>query len=426
MADILSVFAQAEQIAQELGIDTWQLQAGTYNGETFHVVRNIFDQLNHDLNPAAGIIDAATSLVGAFNNNITSDNATLYLNNNLPYGTSATSLGIVDSGRMKTIVMTPPNSPDVFQENGAYGNVITIQVLLWGPAYGKAYNNIFNKFLNPLLAGDQAYVLNHPVLGRIEDTHLLGYTTVHNPKAWRSCLCNFTFRTAKPVSQLTNSSPTVPVQLNTIITSLLTITGDLLNTWGTVSTIAKSFTQSGGNQLNNNQLLRQGQTSIQSTVNVNLTVAQLLVSNLKPPSYNNVRLNNVKTTSVTHIPAIFYFDSNMSPTDVNSIIQLNANAIDETIAILLQVNVSNIFDTINNLKAIQVNINNLGIALLNSFYGNTKTYTVPYDSDLFTICFNNKLDFASNASIIYQLNKNKIISTNYIKKNVQLLLPVSN
>ena len=164
---------------------------------------------------------------------------------------------------------------------------------------------------------------------------------------------------------------------------------------------------------------------LDNTVNTSLVVTKLLVSNLKPAGFNSVPLNNTITTPTNDIPSLYYFNSNMTPTDVNTILTFNNANIESCMTILNQINVNAIYDSITSLIALQSQMNKLSLSLLNGFYGTTKQFIVPYDSNLFDICFLNNLDYFSQSNSILQLNKSVIFSTNYIAKNTPLILPIS-
>lgn len=410
----LSLLTQAQFIAQQLGVNSWQIQSGSYNGEYFHIVPSLLDRLNKTFNPAAGIIDATRRGIGA----------TFKTNADLPYGTTAVSTGIRDGGSTKLVTFSMPNNADVFERMGVSGEIFTFSCILFGSAYSQAYNNIFNKFLNDNLAepASERNVLVHPILGRIENVALVSWARIHNPNMWRCCQVELTFRSTMPVFKIQNNSSTLLSKINAAIAAILTITTTLLNTWGTIKALHNNF-GSRGNTTNIQQALMNAQTSVQKTVNVNLVITQLMVNNLQPAGYVNVGLNNTQTTSINNLPFINYYDSNMTPTDVNTIIEFNNSIVSDCIAVLNQLNTNTIYDTVTNLYTVQAQINQLGISLLDSFYGSTKEYEVPYNTDLFNVCFINSLDFATQSQTIWQLNKGILNTVSYIKKGMVLLLP---
>ena len=92
--------------------------------------------------------------------------------------------------------------------------------------------------------------------------------------------------------------------------------------------------------------------------------------------------------------------------------------------VLNQLNTNTIYDTIISLTNLQSQINGLSLALLNSFYGTTKQYVAPYNTNLFDVCFLNNLDYTSQAHTIIQLNKSTLFSTNFIEQGTILILPI--
>jgi hypothetical protein len=435
----LGVLSEANIIATELGIDNWQIVQGSYNGCVFHVVQSIASRLNDTLNPAAGIIDSTTALIGA-----STEEPGISDNSNLPYGTSTTSTNILDMGRRKLVIHQLPNNEDVFEDLGWNGEIFIIQGIIFGAAYSQALNNILNVFLNDSKAlANQRNVLIHPILGTIQSpTYLMAYKRIHAPNCWRSCMYEFVFRSAAPVSLLSNVTNTSVFNLNNAISSTLSIGTSLLNTWSTVTALQEALSTSSSNTLptytvNPNSFSNTGnsytvqqylatfQSAIQAAVNTSITTAQLMANNLQPAGYQNVALNQYPTTPTTEIPSYFYFISNMTPSDVNSIINNNSEVITATITTMQTINDNVIYDSISNLNALQAAIINLATILLNSYYGTIRQYTTPYDIDLISVCVLNNLDPTSQSNIIYMLNKALIDSANYIPKGTILTIPVS-
>jgi len=417
MPSIATELQIANELSSALGLDSWQIQTGTYNGVAFHIVPSTTSRLNTTLDPASGIIDATNNLIG---------NANLGSNNfNLPRGTHGTSLGISDKCSLKTVVHRLPNSPNVFELMGTNGEVFSIEGIFWGSAYSNAIGNLFKTMLNPNSVSNQVrYVLVHPIWGTIPNVYLLSYERIHNPKLWRSCMYRLIFESAQPIGFTNNNSlPNSLTSNSNAISSILSICNGLNNTWNTIDFVLNAY----GTQKNSSTIqdaLYDGQTAVLNTVNVSLNVTKLLVDNLKPVGYNNVALNNTVTSPTTDIPSLYYFNNNMTPTDVNTILSYNNDIIQATILKLQIINVNPIYDTITNLTALQAQISALALSLLNGFYGTTKQFIVPYDSNLFDICFLNNLDYNTQSDIILQLNKSVIFSTNYIPKETVLLLPI--
>lgn len=415
---ILSALAQAEAIANELGLNGWQIQTGSYNGVAFHVVPSILNKLNQDLNPATGAIDSTINLLGI---------GSLSQNNeNLPYGTKAVSTGISDRTHRKLVIHRPPNNADIFEDMGWFGDTFSIQGILFGSAYSQALNNILNGFLNdPNSTNPNRNVLVHPILGRIENVMLVDMQRIHEPKMWRCCLYQFNFACTKPVAVLTQNISSTLNAINSTITGILTIITGLLNTWGDIQALKHVF-GSAGNTTTVEQALKNSQTSVINTCNTNVSITQFMVNNLKPIGYNNVQLSKTPTFSITGLTQLYYFTSNMTPTDVNTLLTYSDNSINACIATLEVINVNPIYNSITALINLQSQMNALALALLNSYYGSTKLYTTPYDTNLFDVCFLNNLNYNSQSSTILKLNHNIIPSANYIPKGIILTLPISN
>jgi hypothetical protein len=414
---VLGAVAQAQAIAHELGLDGWQRQTGTYNGVAFHVVPSVLDRLNQDLNPAAGIIDATENLLG-----ITSNSQD---NTSLPYGTHATGTAIADETHRKLVIHRPPNNADIFEDQGWFGDTFSIQGILYGAAYSQALNNILNAFLNDSnISNSDRNVLVHPILGRIENVMMISKRQIHDPKMWRCCLYQFTFVCTKPVATLAKNISSTLNSITSGITSILSIITGLLNTWGEIKAIQNTFGSS-GNTSSVQNALKNSQAAVISTCNISVSITQFLVNNLQPPGYNNVQLSKTKTTPIVALSQLYYFSSNMTPTDVNTLLTYSDNSIDDCIAVLQTVNDNPIYDSITALINLQSQINGLALALLNSFYGSTKLYTTPYDTNLFDICFLNNLNYNTQSSTILKLNQSVIFSTNFIAKHTSLRLPLS-
>lgn len=417
MPSITSALQIANELSSMLGLDSWQIKTGTYNGVAFHIIPSVTNKLNRQLNPASGIINATNNLIG--NSTLDSNNLTL------PYGTYGTSLNISDSCSLKTVVHRIPNNPNVFELMGTNGEVFTIEGIIWGSAYSNAIGNLFKTMLNPSSVPNKVrYVLVHPIWGTIPNVYLLSYKRIHNPKLWRACMYQFTFESTQPIGFTnSNSQPNDLTSISNNISSILNICNGLNNTWNTTNFIINTYgTQK--NYTNVKDTLKNIQTSILNTTNVSLNITKLLVDNLKPEGYNNVALNNTVTSPTTNIPSLYYFNNNMTPTDVNTILSYNNDIIQASIADLNTINVNTIYDSITNLVSLQSQLSALSLSLLNGYYGTTRQFIVPYDSNLFDICFLNNLDYDTQSNTILQLNKSIIYSTNYIVKGTNLLLPI--
>jgi len=422
MATPIGVLSEADIIANELGINNWQLVQGSYNGIVFHVVKSTLGRLNDQLNPLAGVVDATTQLIGAQNLTANGFND----NTNLPYGTTTVSTAMTTIGSRKLVKHDLPNNGDVFEDMGWNGDIYVIQGIIFGAAYSQAQQNLMNVFVNDENAfpGEQN-VLVHPLLGTIPGrVYLSNYKEVYNPNLWRSVMYEFVFNAQTPYASIKNYAANITSGINSAVSNVLSISTALLSTWGDITAIQTAFSTS-GNTYTIDQALKDSQTSVNDCVNTSVTTAKLMVKNLQPAGYKNVGLTQTATTPTTEIPSYFYFINNMTPSDVNSILVNNNAIVQSTITTLQVLNDNVIYNSITNLLGMQAGLIDLANVLLNSFYGNLKQYTVPYDIDLFTLCLLNNLDYASQSDTIYMLNQSLIPSPNYIPKGTLLNIPIS-
>jgi hypothetical protein len=416
-----ALLSQLSGIAQDLGIDTWQLQTGSYNGQPFFVTSTL-SGLNSKYNPAAGLYSSTLNLIGSPLGGTNGQGS----NYNLPYGTNTTSTGISDYGERKIAWYSFPNNYDGWETQGWKGETFTIQGIIWGAAYTTALNNILNSFLNDVnVTGSDLHVLVHPIMGTIKNTILIKYRREHNPNLSRACLYEFVFRTNKPIGIVTSASSGFYSKLNNAISSIISMASAINNTWGDINSLATNF-GSAGNTRSVQQNLTTAQTSITTTLNNTVYLVKQMVNNLAPSNYVNVQLNNYTTTTPSESPEIYYWVTNMTPNDVYSLISYVNELVDDCVAVIETVNTNPIYNTISNLTAVQSYVADLGQTLLNTLYSNTKQYTVLNDTSLVNICFLNNLNFTNQVSTILLLNKDIIFNVEYIPKGTVLLLPISN
>jgi hypothetical protein len=417
---LTGILSEAQLVANELGIDSWQLYQGSYNGVIFHVQKTLLGSLNDKFNPLAGVYDNAKTILGI----TTQDND----NTNLPYGTSTTSTGISDTSTRKVAIFSVPNHGDVFETLGWNGDTYVMKVIIWGASYQQAMDNLTNGIVNEDSSKNaptgEKHKLIHPVLGPIQGkTYLIAKRQIHNPMLWRSVMVELIFRTTNTYGQIVPASITNASAITNKIASGLAIINSIASTWGDITAIANGLGNNGNSVIKINEL-QTIQSSIFTTLNTNVNTMKLLVDNLKPISYDNIQLTNTPSTPDNNIPKYFYFISNMTPQDANVLVTNNNTQIQENITLINNMlNSNSFYNTITQLIALQSSIIQLAFVLINSFYGQLQEFTLPYSMDLMTVCFLNKLNYYTQSEIIYSLNKNVIQSGLNIKKDTILLLP---
>jgi hypothetical protein len=427
MAVNLTDLALAESVANDLGVNTWQLSQGSYNGTVFFTLNSIWNNLNQKYNPAAGV---ATAVQGALG--IVPDSDDLANNTSLPFGTHVTSTGVRDSCSQKLSIYRFFNNANGYESGGWNGEVMEIECFIWGASYQQALTNILQNFKNDSYVyqtnKNALHVLVHPVYGTIPNVLLRDYKVLHSPTQWRCARVAFLFESLSPVYAIINKNSNIISKLDTIISSILTLITDLNQVWGSYTAINQSFTSTSGTSGNTNQLnqnLKAASESVVDTTNICVYLTQKLVNNLAPTGYINTVLNNTTATISNTVGGIYFFSSNLSPNNVNALMEFVNGIIDITKSIINITNNILIYENIANLTSLNANMAELCNQLLNAYYGSTKEYTVPFDTSLFNICIQEGLNYTNQVEKIMLLNQGVLQSVVYIPKDTKLLLPVN-
>lgn len=428
MAISLTQLAYAEGIAEDLGVNNWQLSQGSYNGTVFYTLNTVLNGLNQKYNPLAGVTTAATGAIG----NVGALGLIPTDNTSLPYGTYTTSTGMQDEARQKLSIYRFFNNANGYESGGWNGNVFSVECFIWGTAYSQVLSNTLNNFKNDAYVyqtnKNALHVLVHPIYGTISNVLLRSYVIEHNPNKWRCCKIIFIFESLSPIYQIYQNTTNIGNILDGVISSILTLITDLNQVWGDYSLLTQFFSSSNGTSGNTNQLnqnLKLAATSVLEVTNICTYLTQKLVNNLAPVGYINTVLNNLTTTVPNTISGIYFFNSNLSPNNVNALMELINIIIDACKAII---NINNnilIYNNIANLTSLNANMGFLCNQLLNAFYGSTREYIVPIDTSLFNICIKEGLNYTNQIEKIILLNQEALQSVCYIPKGTTLLLPIA-
>ncbi len=430
--DLLNV----NNFLNQLGLNGWQLQEGSYNGYTFTVAQSPFSlnglvtnlsslgQAGTLVGYAAQIANAGAMAVGAVNP-LTK----------IPGGANSVSSTIVDTFSRKVAIQELPNGKDNIRSLGYNGN----ELIVMGVAWGANYMSFMNNNLVQMFYSDEAvaidpkrkanyHVLQHPIFGIVQNCWLLNMRVIHNSAQWRSCMFELRFRTERPVVAIPNTFNQILQQINNVISGILSIANALVGTWGTLEAItngnAQTQTAASNNIFVQNSLI-DSQEAVLDSVNNSVVATQLLVTNLAPPNYSNTALSNYATTSPS-VTQFSYFQDSNTPNDVQNLnTNLVANINTAIATIYSGVFPNNFYDTVDNLKGLIAQIGQLSILLLNTYYGQVTLYTAPYDMSLFTMCSLNGIDYQSNYQKIIQLNQNTFFWLNLIPKGITIALPLS-
>ncbi len=454
-------FGYANTVAGILGLNNWQLNPGSYNGCKFHlIVSGILDNLNQ-YNPAAGAISQVSGLLSRAN---VIGGVLPATNDNLPYGTSAVSKNITDTGSRKYVRHRLPNSnSNVLEDLGWDGEIVKCVGIIFGSSSLQANNNLFNVMINPTsVPFIDRNVLVHPVLGTIRDVLLIGYKRIHSSEYWKAIAYEFIFETSSPILAQTsaiNQLSQIAAAFNAITSVYTAINSSIalakvLHTAG--QTIVNSYFQTNYNN-----------TTINSATLIG--VAKLIYTNLTPATFTNPTLeainastvnlsigsttattginNNVGTanssqvltssfTGVGSTPYTGVVNINLSqyntafntgiPNGISKVVTIYAQSIQNTINIINQSGQSNAFQSvIANLEAGVVALNNAAQAVLFNLLENTTKVTVQSVTSLEEIFAQYNMDFENQGNIqqVLSLNQGSFNSVNLIPAGTQVVLP---
>lgn len=443
----------ANTIATVLGLNNWQMQAGSYNGVKFHLVLSgVLDNLNQ-FNPAAGAISAISGL-------LTSSSPIGGLvpatNDNLPYGTSTVSKNITDVGSRKFVRHRIPNSAfNVLEDLGWDGEQIKCVGIIFGSSAVDANNNLFNVMINPSKVSIiNRNVLVHPIFGKLNNVLLTNYKRIHSSDQWKAIAYEFTFETSSPILAQTSPISTISqiASVFNAITSVYTAINSsiqlstLLYTRGGV--IVNSYFQTNYNNSMINAATLIGVTKLiysnlapegfvnptlqaldTSTVNLSIgsTTASTGISNKTPTLSSNQTTTNPYTGVVSVNLSAFNtaFNTGLS-NGVTQVVSLYASNVQDTINSINASGQSSAFQSvIANLEASVVALNNVGQAVLANIVNSITTITTKTSTSLEEIfaTYNMNYSLAANVQKVISMNQGVFNSVNYIPAGTSVVLP---
>ena len=413
-------------LANDLGLNSWQLETATWNGYEFATSSSSLLSALKSTGAIGSAVAATTAIVGSvaqaigYNTGFT-----------VPFGANMGGLNMVDTFSRRLAINSLPNGRDNIRGMGYKGQKFTLLGIGWGTNYlNGVKNNLLNMFYSDqvILPTDKNYhVLKHPLLGTLKGVWLESMKVVHQSTSWRSCVYELNFISETPIG-FQNKQPRTTRQIINDSISAILATANALNTlWANYQFIADSNSVLRG--LANNSLVQNQVQTIQAqtlgSINNALNVTKLMTINLAPAGYNNTQLNNASTTNAT-LPQISYFQTHSTPQDINNLIDYITQNINSTITTIYGTNVNYYYDTINLLQAFISQLSYYAQNLLQSYYGQTQQYKVPYNMNLFIACQLNGINYESNYENIISLNQNKFFWLNKLTKNDIITLPLGN
>lgn len=447
--DLARNVGYAQTVANVLGLNNWQLDAGSYNGVKFHLVTSgILGNLNR-FNPAAGAISQVSGLLsraGIIGGIIPATN------DNLPFGTSTVSRNITDTGNRKYARHRIPNSNNnVLEDLGWDGETIKVIGIIFGSSSLEANNNLFNVMINPSsVLPVNRNVLVHPVLGKIQNVLLINYRRIHSSETYKAITYEFVFETSSPVQSVTSPLSTLS-QLAAVFNTAVSVYNAInssISLATTLFTAGKNVVSSSFQQNHNNSIINSatliGATKLMYTnlkpnnfisptlESLNPTIVNLSIGSNSTPIYPSSNSSNQNTT----LPLTGFVNIDLSQYNtvfntglvngVTQVISLYASNVQNTINEIIDSGQENVFkNTILNLEAGVVSLNNVGQTLLNNFLNTTSTITTSSNTTLEEIFFSYNIDFnnVSNIQTVISLNPGAFNSLNFIPSGTKVILP---
>jgi hypothetical protein len=409
-------------LLSSFGVGTDTLKNARYNGYEFVVLeKSIVDQIadanlgiiSDAVATANSLVEQAKSIVGTPN----SENKSLIPN--VRSGLYSNQ----ESYKHNIVIDQLPNGGTNIRNLGISHQTIEMYGLLTGSNYKLSLNKNFEAmFFSPytMSRDDPDYeVLFHPIRGRsYRNVKIVSLDIAFIAQKWQTFIWKLTFVTSNPFGTevLTLS------RKDTILQNISSILSIIDSITGFISSVKLSLKN--GSYLG---ILGGVFSQVIGIINSIKESVKSVTNNLAPKGFRSLSLEKSevdKTKIDTNIvDNLIYTDKHYTPQDINLLIKiLNTNA-NNTIIELENVKFENYVVLTNLIKSSMVTTSNLFLSLLNSYYGDTFTYTVPNNMSLFTVCYNNNLDYDDNYSKILGLNQDKQFWLNKIPQGFKLILP---
>jgi hypothetical protein len=429
----------ATEIANILGLNNWNLLAGSYNGITFHVVESGILASLERFNPAAGIVSSINGeIAGAGSSKA---GTAINTNNALPYGTSTVSSTIKDQGRRKlTEHLIPGANFSVLEDNGFRGEYINVIGIMFGSSAIDAARNFFEVALDDTKVIDPANrnVLVHPIKGTIPKCYLESYTEIHSSETRKAIGYNLRFLTSQPTT-IQSQKESVQSAIGKYVSAGVAAYSAVLASLGLAQLLfakGRSVTQYFGLETVHNvtpsapqALYAIPQFKIDmdmcyTLANTGVGLIQLLYQNLSSGT-----VNATVESIVVNPQLLLKYNSVSSAGIINGVTKIStiyANDLNALFGSIEDRGYGNVFrEVIDGLKALLANVTNLGRTLIGNVYSSVFSYSVPYDMTLEEVLFNNNMDFNDPDLVnrVLSINFPSNSSTNLIIKGTGIQLP---
>jgi hypothetical protein len=230
----INIAGDAQEAANILGLNDWNIQEGSYNGATFHWMVPPYNGLD----PVAGLINYVTNAFGT--------------NPKPNYGTWSNALNMQDAVTRKLTIYPVPNYNGFYVDDfGNNGVIVTITGLVWGPDYldvlqkcKQAFMDVpapGSSFQNPVGAttGNNFRTLNHIIYGQVPGpVYFMNVTDGASNSFWRAASFTLTLCVANPAYlYLTSSTPSWQQEAQSILNFAETLTISITQAFALLQTI---------------------------------------------------------------------------------------------------------------------------------------------------------------------------------------------
>lgn len=386
----------AQEVANIIGINNWNLQEASYNGAQFHWMQPSYNGLN----PLAGLINYAESDFGGQPQKPS-------------YGTWSNIISIKDAVKRKLCVFPVPNYNGYYIEDfGSAGVQVDIVGLVYGPDYQEVMQRCLAAFMDyesPVGSGS-GYLTKtnfrqfvHPVFANVSNVYFSSYEPIASSDKWRAASFRMQLIVQQPDYLVTQSAqPTWQSEVQNILNQAQTIVISISQAVSLIQSVSPSSfgLTSGVTQpvLSGNGMYPQ---SIENQIQIKLnTITSIFQSSMAFFVHNSAgQIQNSYWDAIvvnfSLLPIYLTSSESFSYSDAQAIITAYVNKITEFIDFAEKNNYN--LDLQNNISAMKTSVvylNNVAELFLAQNENNI-TSTTNSQTDLYTLMFANNVGHAS-------------------------------
>lgn len=407
IGDVLGIGSFANQVADIVGINNWNIQEASYNGALFHWMA-----------PASSGVDPLGAVVQYAQNNL-SDNP-----QKPNYSTWSNLNNFQDTISRKLVVYAVPNYDGYYVEDyGSNGVLLEFVGLIFGTDYMDVLDKCVQAFSdspNALgsnignLSGNNFRVLNHPLFGQVNGVYFKDFSVITASNRFQAASFKLTLIASDP-SYLINANSatnTWQQQAQTYLNGAQDVLSGITQTFSLGQSLVNSvlpspFVDSSTSSITLPVINGKGQylVSIMNEIENKLITLSEMFTNCMAFLVQNdggVVLNPFWqgiTIDYSELPIFLAPNQAFSEADAQVIISFYNDAIDEFVAYTIKNGFNynlqkNIIDLANSLTymssfaEVVLTQNNQSVNI-----------TTKENNDLYTLMFNNEVDFSKLSNI---------------------------